>query len=254
MQELLLRRLVVVEGEALVGGVAEAGGDDHDRAGGEERSGDGAAHHLALTAGEVDGEPGGGGRRRRREEGAAEGEDVEAARHGDDGARSSAGMTDADVGDAPGGAEHAHAHLAATREPGDAVDDVAAGGDLQDVGAQGAGAVTGDDHGRLGLVLGPRGAATRAAHHQRVLLLLLVAVAAPRLLVRARDRAVAAPVAPGAVDGVVAVVPADTELLLVDAAGDTAPGAQQLQLALLLLEMLERRVLLPREQVVVVSA
>jgi len=59
--------------------------------------------------------------------------------------------------------------------------------------------------------------------------------------------AVAAPVAPGAVHGVVAVV---SELLLVHA-GDTAPTAHQLQLALLLLEMLERRVLLPQEQVVV---
>lgn len=94
-------------------------------ANGDERSGDRAAHDLPLAAGDVDGEAGGGGRRRRREEGAGEREDVEAAGEVDDGAGARAGLPDGDVGDGAGGAEHADTDLAAARERGDAVDEVA---------------------------------------------------------------------------------------------------------------------------------
>uniref|UniRef100_K3XWN2 Uncharacterized protein n=1 Tax=Setaria italica TaxID=4555 RepID=K3XWN2_SETIT len=233
---LVLRRLVVVEGEALVGGVAEAGGDDHDGPGGDQRAGDRAADDLALPAGEVDGEAGGGRGSRRREEGAAEREDLEAAGEVDGGAGPGPGLPDGDVGDVAGAAEDADADLAPAREPGDAVDDVAPRGDLEDVGAQRAGAVPRDDHRRLGLVLGPRRAAPGAPHHHGLRRLLLARRSRQLLVVvLVRAAVAAAAVAPGAVDGVAVV----GELLL----RRRATRSHEL-----LLEMLERRVL-PREVV-----
>lgn len=227
----MLRRLVVLEREALVGGVPERGGHDDDGANGDERSGDRAAHDLPLAAGDVDGEAGGGGRRRRREEGAGEREDVEAAGEVDDGAGARAGLPDGDVGDGAGGAEHADTDLAAARERGDAVDEVAPGGDLEDVRPQRAGAVARDDDRRLGLVLGACGAAPGTPDHhrrRRPLLVLLLPGLLPLLLP-------AAPVAPAAVDGVVALI---HQLLL---RHPTRRRRRRHKLLLLLLKLLERR-------------
>lgn len=66
-------------------------------------------------------------------------------------------MPKGDIGDGATAAEDTNPSLSAPGEDGDAVHDVAAIGDLHDVGPERIGAVPGDDDGRLGLVLGPGG-------------------------------------------------------------------------------------------------
>lgn len=80
----------------------------------------------------------------------------------DNGARGS-GLPEGDIGDGAGATHYADASLSAAGESGDAVDDVAAVGNLHDVGAEGVGAVAGDDDGGLGLVLGAGGSASGAS-------------------------------------------------------------------------------------------
>jgi hypothetical protein len=226
----MLLRLLVAEREELVGGVAEAGRHDDHGNGSNELSGDRATDDLARAAGEVDREAGGGRRRRGGQEGAAEREDLVAIGEVEDGA---GGLPDRDVGDGAGAAEDADADLAPAREPRDAVDDVAAGGDLQDVGAQRARALPRDDHRRLRLVLGSRGAAPGTPHHGRRLLLLRRG-----LLLLVVSGGFPAGVAPRAVDGVAVV-----DVLLL-----AASVHHQRRLVLPGEEMLvRRRVLRPRE-------
>jgi hypothetical protein len=229
----MLLRLLVAEREELVGGVAEAGRHDDHGSGSNELSGDRATDDLARAAGEVDREAGGGRRRRGGQEGAAEREDLVAIGEVEDGA---GGLPDRDVGDGAGAAEDADADLAPAGEPRDAVDDVAAGGDLQDVGAQRARALPRDDHRRLRLVLGSRGAAPGTPHHGRRRLLLL----RRGLLLLVVSGGFPAGVAPRAVDGVAVV-----DVLLL------AAPVHQRRLVLMLPgeEMLERRrVLRPRRE------
>jgi hypothetical protein len=169
-----LRReqVVLLQRQPLVHGVREGRRHYHHRPCRGQRADDAAADHLALPAGEVDGEPRGLGRRRRREEGAGEGEDLEPTVQRNDCALRR-GLPQRDVGDGAGAAEHADPALPAARERGDALGDVAAAGHLHDVRAQRVGAVPGDDDRRLGLVLGPRGPAPGPA--RRVLDALLSA-------------------------------------------------------------------------------
>lgn len=73
------------------------------------------------------------------------------------------GLPKSDVGDDAAAAEDADAVLPAAGEGRDAVDDVRAGADLQNVASEGVRAFLGDDDGRFGLVLGAGRAAARAA-------------------------------------------------------------------------------------------
>lgn len=75
----------------------------------------------------------------------------------------SPGLAQRDVGDGSVAAEDAESPPPAASVGGDAVDDVGGGCDLEHVGAEGVGAVTGDDNWRLGLVLGACRAAAGAA-------------------------------------------------------------------------------------------
>ena len=75
----------------------------------------------------------------------------------------SPGLAKRNVGDGAVAAEDADTPPSAAGVVGDAVDDVGAGGDLEHVGAEGVGAVTGDDNWRLGLVLGAGRTAAGAA-------------------------------------------------------------------------------------------
>lgn len=117
---------------------------------------------MARASGEVDSEAGGAGRGRAREEGASEGEDLETALESGDGA-GGGGLAESDVGDGAGAAEDADAALAAAGEVGDGVGDVGAAGDLHDVAAESVGAVTRDDDGGFGFVLGAGRTATWTA-------------------------------------------------------------------------------------------
>lgn len=117
---------------------------------------------MTRASGEVDSETGDARRGRAGEEGTGEGEDLETALESSDGARSG-GLAESNVGDGAGAAEDANAALAAAGEVGDGVGDVGAAGDLHDVAAESVGAVTGDDDGGFGFVLGAGRAATRAA-------------------------------------------------------------------------------------------
>lgn len=69
------------------------------------------------------------------------------------------------VGHRSGPAHNAHAPLPAASEAGDALDDVAAVGNLHDVGAQRVGTVAGDNDGRLRLILRPRRPPPRSPTH-----------------------------------------------------------------------------------------
>jgi len=70
------------------------------------------------------------------------------------------GLSESDVGNNAAAAEDRHAAVAAVGEGGDALRDVAAAGDFQDVAAERVGAFFGYDNRRLGLVLGPGRPAT----------------------------------------------------------------------------------------------
>jgi hypothetical protein len=162
--------VALLERQPLVGDVAERRGDDDDRPRSDERAGHAATDNLALPRGQEGGEAGGPRGRGRRQEGAGEGEDLEPALERGDrrrrGRRARLGrlrLAQRDVGHGPGRRENADAALPAARVGGERLEDVAAGGDLEDVRAERVGALPGDDHGRLGLVLGPRRAAARAA-------------------------------------------------------------------------------------------
>lgn len=72
-------------------------------------------------------------------------------------------MAEGDVGDGAATAHNANAALAATREGGDAIHDIATVGDLHDVSAEGVGAVARDDDGGFGFILGSGGSATWTA-------------------------------------------------------------------------------------------
>lgn len=141
--------------QPLVGCVAKRGGHDDHWAGSEERTDHAAADDLALAAGEVDSEASGGGRGGGREEGPGEGEDIEAAVEADDRAGGRR-LPERHVGDGAAAAEDADASLPATGVSRDALPDVAAAGDLDQVRPQRVGAVPRYDDGRLRLVLGPR--------------------------------------------------------------------------------------------------
>jgi hypothetical protein len=150
-----------IERQPLVGDVAERRGHHDDRPGSDERTGDAAADDLALPSGKEGGEASSSRRSRRREEGSGEGEYFEPAVEGRHRRRGEPGLRrlrlpQRDVGDGPCRREHADAALPAARVRGERLEDVAAGGDLEDVGPQRVGALPGDDHRRLGLVLGPR--------------------------------------------------------------------------------------------------
>lgn len=67
------------------------------------------------------------------------------------------------IGDGSRAAQDADASLSAAREGGDAVHDIGGVCDFHNVRSEGVGAVTGDDYGGLGLVLGSGRATTRAA-------------------------------------------------------------------------------------------
>lgn len=75
-----------------------------------------------------------------------------------DGARRGGGLTEGDVSDDAASADDGDAALAPAGKDGEGVDDVGAGGDLKDVGAEGVGGVAGDDDGGLGFVFGAGGA------------------------------------------------------------------------------------------------
>ena len=117
---------------------------------------------MALSSGEVYGQTGGCRRRRRGQEGPGEGQDLEPSVESDDGAGRSR-LPQGDVGDRSGAAHDANPSLATAGEGGDAIDDVAAVGDFHDVRFEGVGAVTRDDDGRLGLVLGSGGSSARSS-------------------------------------------------------------------------------------------
>ena len=72
-------------------------------------------------------------------------------------------LPEADIGDGAATAEDADPTLAPPRVGGDAVEDVGAAGDFEDVSPQRVGALSGDDDWRLRFVLGARGAAPGAA-------------------------------------------------------------------------------------------
>lgn len=73
----------------------------------------------------------------------------------DDGS-SSGGLAEADIGDGAATAEDADPALAAARVGGDAVEDVGAASDLEDVRSERVGALPRDYHRRFRLVLGSR--------------------------------------------------------------------------------------------------
>lgn len=75
------------------------------------------------------------------------------------------GLAEGDVVDGAGPAEDADAPLAAPGEGADGVHDVGSAGDLKHVGTERVGAVSGDDDGWFGLVLGPGGAAAWSPRH-----------------------------------------------------------------------------------------
>jgi hypothetical protein len=157
-----------LERQPLVGDVAERRGHDDHGPRGDERAGHAATDDLPLAPGQERGEAGGPRRRRGREEGAREGEYLEPAVERGHRRRGRPGLgglrlAQRDVGDGPGRREHADAALPAARVGGERLENVAPGGDLEDVRPERVGALPGDDHGRLGLVLGPRRAAARAA-------------------------------------------------------------------------------------------
>ena len=164
----LCLRILPIEWQTLVDGIGDRGGHEQDWPRGDELAGHAPADHLALPAGEEDGEAAGAGRRGRREDGAREGQDLELAAHGGDQAARGrrAWLAERDVGDGAATAEHGDAAAAAARELADALDDVGSRGDLEDVGVERVGAVPRHDDGRLGLVLGaqrpPAGAPHRA--------------------------------------------------------------------------------------------
>lgn len=153
---------IVAQRQPLVDGVSEGGGYDHHRPGGHQLADDGSPHDLSLSAGEVHGETGSARWRGLGEEGTGEGEDVEAPTERD-GCAVASGLAERDVGDGATAAEDGDATLPAAGEGGEGVHDVGAGGDLKHVGAHRVGALARDDDGRLGLVLGPSGAATWSA-------------------------------------------------------------------------------------------
>nr|CAB3488084.1 unnamed protein product [Digitaria exilis] len=158
--------LLLLQREAFVCHVGERRGDDDDWARGVERADDVAADDLALSSGEEDGEAGGPGWSRRREEGARQRQDLEPPVQRHHGARRRRRLAQRDVGDHAAAAEHAHAALSPASVRGDGLEHVAAAPDLEDVGPQRVGALPRDDHGGLGLVLGPRWApAGPAGHH-----------------------------------------------------------------------------------------
>lgn len=72
-------------------------------------------------------------------------------------------LTEGDVGDRPAAAHDADPALASAGVGGDAVEDVAAAGHLQDVRPEGVGALPCDDHRWFGPVLGAGRAAAWAA-------------------------------------------------------------------------------------------
>lgn len=164
-RRLHLNPVLLLQRQPLIGDVGERRGDDDDRPRRDQRADDIPPHHLPLPAGEVYREAGGARRRRRRQEGAGQGEDLEAAVERGDAPRGGR-LAEADVVDGAGAAEDADAPLALGGVGGDRLEDVAAAADLEDVGAEGVGALARDDHGRLGLVLGARGAPPLAARRR----------------------------------------------------------------------------------------
>lgn len=94
-------------------------------------------------------------------------------------------LAEGDVGDGPRPVEDANAALTSACEVGDAVHDVTAIGDFHDVGAEGVGAVPGDDDGGLGLVLGSGRPATWAPSGVVAVTAAVIVVATTRVVGRA---------------------------------------------------------------------
>ncbi|KAK3130280.1 hypothetical protein QOZ80_6BG0491270 [Eleusine coracana subsp. coracana] len=167
-------------GEAVEGWVRERGGHDDDVGGRVERAGHGAADDLAVRACERDGDARGGEHGLRRDGGdgggqerGGDGEDlVLPAEHEPAAAQAlvvlrGERVAERDVGDGAGAGEHADAEVAAGGEARERLRDVAAAGDLDDVGPHGRRGVglPRDHDGRLGPVLGPRGPAPPLLGH-----------------------------------------------------------------------------------------
>ncbi|KAK3133560.1 hypothetical protein QOZ80_6AG0538050 [Eleusine coracana subsp. coracana] len=163
-------------GEAVEGWVGERGGHDDDVGGRVERAGHGATDDLAVRARERDGDARGGEDRLRRDGGdgggqerGGDGEDLVLPAEHEPAAAQALAMrvAERDVGDGAGAGEHADAEVAAGGEARERLRDVAAAGDLDDVGPhrrRGVG-LPRDHDGRLGPVLGSRGAATPLLGH-----------------------------------------------------------------------------------------
>ncbi|GAB2274086.1 hypothetical protein Dimus_008856 [Dionaea muscipula] len=161
--------LLVLEWKPLVGGVAKRCRHDNHRTGGQQGPHNAATDDVPLPAGQVYGQPGGGRGSRRREEGPSKRKDLEATVEGDDGA-GGCGLAKGDVGDGAGAAHDANTPLSSPGESGDAVHDVGAVGDLDDVSLECVGAVSGDDDRWLWLVLRPRRSPPRPPHDHGLLI------------------------------------------------------------------------------------
>lgn len=77
------------------------------------------------------------------------------------------GLTESDVGDGAGAGEDADSPPPPASIIRKAIDDIGVGGDLEDMRSKDVGAIASDDNGRLGLVLGTRRTAARAAERRR---------------------------------------------------------------------------------------
>uniref|UniRef100_A0A804MNZ1 Uncharacterized protein n=1 Tax=Zea mays TaxID=4577 RepID=A0A804MNZ1_MAIZE len=158
---------VVVRWEAVEGGVSEGGRDEDDGGRGVQRAGHGAADDLPVRPRQRDGEARGGGGGLRRHGGHGGGQE----RGGDgqdlvlpvehDGGPAGRRVAERHVGDGARPREHADPEVPPCREASERVGHVAAAGDLDHVGAHRGGRLRlpRDHHGRLRLVLGPRGPA-----------------------------------------------------------------------------------------------
>lgn len=160
--------VVVVIREAGKSRVFKPGGDDNHRAGSKQRASDHAADDLTLRSSQRDRDAALHGRKRWWKHGTRKRKDLEPSTKDDGGGRGLHRLTKGDVGDGAGAGENAKTDGSAAGEGGDGVNDVVAGGDLEDVSAHGGGrrfGVAGDDEWGFGFVLGSRRAASRTASY-----------------------------------------------------------------------------------------
>lgn len=158
---------IVVFREAVERRVFKAGGDDNHRTGSKQRASHHPADDLPLRSSQRDRHAALDRRQRRRKHGTREGEDLEPSTKHDSGGRGLHRLTKGNVGDGARAGEDAKTDGSAAGEGGDGVNDVVAGGDLEDVGAHGGRrlSVAGDDKWGFWFVLGSRRPTARAASY-----------------------------------------------------------------------------------------